>query len=139
MDGILEIKPARHEYWDFIRVLRTHPKLKDGFIDQSEITPSDQVKYMKRYHKSYWVGVIEGEPVGFVGIVNNDIRVAVSPEHQNKGIGKSLVSYLSKQHKDAVARVKMDNTNSLQLFQSLKFKIRGMEKKAGETLYLLSR
>lgn len=139
MDRILEIKEANSKYWQFIRELRTHPLLKEGFISQGDITPSDQIAYMKKYHKSYWVAIIENTPIGFVGVVDNDIRVAILPDYQKRGYAKQLIEFVNKKYPDAIARVKVENLASLKLFQSAKFKIKGIEEKEGEPLYVLSK
>jgi ribosomal protein S18 acetylase RimI-like enzyme len=139
MDGILAIEPARKEYWEFIRELRTHPELKDGFIYQGEITPKEQSVYMTKHHAGYYIATHNGVPAGFVGVVDNDIRVAVLPSYQNKGIAKFLISHIIKKYPNSLARVKLDNESSLKLFKSLKFKIREIEEKNGCSLYLMSR
>jgi len=138
MDGILEIVEARESHWESIRILRTHPKLQEGFIDQVSINEKQQKEYMKKYHKFYWVARLNEKTVGFVGVVENDIRVAVDPEFHKRGIAKNMILFIRKKYPDAIARVKIKNENSLKLFQSVGFKINGFEKKKGELLYLMS-
>ena len=66
-------------YYEFIRQLRTHPENTKGFLEQVQITEDQQKSYMEKYEKNYWICLSGNTPVVFVGIVDNDIRLAVQP------------------------------------------------------------
>ena len=69
-------------------------------------------------------------PVGFVGQIDGDIRVAVDPEYQGKGVGKFMINQIMKLHPESIAKVKLGNEASIRLFESC-----GFEKK----YYILER
>ena len=75
------------EYWEFIRKLRNLDSIKTGFIKQENISSKTQLEYMKENGHNFWICLDDLEPVGYVGIINDDIRVATHPDHQKKGIG----------------------------------------------------
>ena len=60
-------------------------------------------------------------PVGFMGEIEGDIRVAVSPEHFSKGIGKYMIDELMKLHPESFAKIKVDNVQSKKLFEKCGF------------------
>jgi ribosomal protein S18 acetylase RimI-like enzyme len=116
----MELVECKKEYWDFVLDLRN--KLKGDFIQQHEIAENEHKKFMVKSHNNYFV-CLEGEvPVGFVGDTGDDIRIAVSPEHQNKGIGKFMLTSLVNNQNSSVAKIKVTNEASLRLFQSCGFK-----------------
>ena len=39
------------DYYEVIRLLRTDPNNTSGFLEQVEITPEQQLKYMEKYEK----------------------------------------------------------------------------------------
>ena len=63
------------KYFEFIRTLRNDPLLKGGFIDQKEITSEEHAIYMNKFHNAYFICLLEDQPVGYVGVVDNDIRI----------------------------------------------------------------
>ena len=85
---------------------------------------------MEANHKNYFVCLDQGGPVGFVGDIGGDIRIAVSPSHQNKGVGKFMLNSFLQSENSSVAKVKVENEASLRLFESC-----GFEKK----YYILER
>ena len=68
--------------------------------------------------------VEDGEVIGFIGHVDNDIRLAVKKDRQKKGVGKFMVKGFTEKHPESFAKVKMDNEASLSLFESCGFKKR---------------
>ena len=69
----LELIKCERKYWDFVLELRN--SLREGFIDQETIQVKDHYKYMQSYCKDYYIALEDGEPVGWVGEINKDIRV----------------------------------------------------------------
>jgi GNAT superfamily N-acetyltransferase len=90
-------------------------------MEQVEITPEDQIKYMEKYGDNYVICLDEATPVGFIGEVDNDIRLAVHPDHKRKGIGKFMLSEFIKMFPNALAKVLWENDASLALFRSAGF------------------
>jgi len=117
----MELRENEEKYWEFIRLLRTHEDIKQGFIQQGEISPNNHVTYMEKYGRMYYICVIDGQPAGFVGVIDNDIRVATHPDFQKRGVGKFMINELMKQHPEAIAKVKIENEASVRLFESCGF------------------
>ena len=72
------------EYYEFIRELRFHPKNIHGFLDKNLVSSEQQKKYMEKYGKYYFICVYNKKPVGFVGVVENDIRICTHPDFKKK-------------------------------------------------------
>jgi ribosomal protein S18 acetylase RimI-like enzyme len=130
---VKKLIPNEKKYYEFIRFLRTHPKLQYGFVFQGEITKKQQEKYMKIYGKNYYICLYNDEPVGFIGVVNRDIRLAVHPDHQRKGVGIFMLNEIMKIYPDALGKVKVNNKKSMRLFKKAgfvkKFYLYELEKK----------
>jgi len=118
----MELVKNSPKYWNFIRQLRNGAK--EGFIQQQHITKIQQAEHMLKYNNNYWVCVIDEKPVGYVGVIDNDIRVATHPEHQGHGVGSFMINEIMNLFPDAVAKVKLDNEASLKLFEKCGFKKR---------------
>ena len=109
------------KYFEFIRTLRNDPKLKSGFVEQRERSPKEHAIYMEKYHGSYFICLLEDKPIGYIGVIDNDIRVAVLSDYQDLGIGKFMVSEIIKLFPESHAKVKFTNIASQRLFESLGF------------------
>lgn len=110
------------EFYEFIRELRVHPKNIKGFLEQVEITPEQQKKYMEKYSSNYYICLENETPVGWVGEVDSDIRVCTHPDHKNKGIAKFMINELVQIKPESEAKVLLDNVASINLFKSCDFK-----------------
>ena len=77
---------------------------------------------MEKYGKLYYICLIDGLPAGFVGQIENDIRVATHPDFQKRGVGKFMINDLMAKHPESLAKVKIDNEASLRLFEACGFK-----------------
>ena len=110
------------EYWEFVRELRNDPRVQDGFIEKVTITSEQQKKYMSKHWEEYFICLDGDIPVGYVGSVDNDIRVAVHPNHQRKGVGKFMINELMNISSESYAKVFHENEASLALFRSCGFK-----------------
>jgi ribosomal protein S18 acetylase RimI-like enzyme len=115
----LKLVSCEKKYWDFIRVLRN---CNIGFVEQVNITSDQQNTYMSKYNQFYWIGLKDDIPVGFVGHIEGDIRIAVDPDYQNCGIGSFLLNEFIKLNPDTFAKVKIGNEASIRLFEKCGFK-----------------
>ena len=76
---------------------------------------------MKENGHNFWICLDDLEPVGYVGIISDDIRVATHPDHQKKGIGAFMINEIMKIYPNAYAKVKLENEASIKLFEHCKF------------------
>jgi len=65
--------------------------------------------------------LIDENPAGYVGVIDLDIRVATHPEFQGKGVGKFMINALMTLYPESFAKIKVENTASLRLFESCGF------------------
>ena len=110
------------KYWKFILNLRNHPTVKQGFVEQREITEEEHYNFMRQYGDCYFICLAQGTPAGFVGSIKGDIRVATHPDFQGHGVGKYMINELMKRYPDSFAKVKIHNRASEKLFESCGFK-----------------
>ena len=82
------------KFWEFIRNLRNLEGVKQGFIQQKEISTIEQAEYMLKYNNEYWVCLVDSKPAGYVGVVDNDIRVATHPDYQGQGVGSFMINQI---------------------------------------------
>lgn len=117
----LKIVESISEYWQFIREVRFHPRNICGFVHNDPITIEQQNKYMRKYSSGYWICVSEKIPVGFIGVVLEDLRIGVHPDYQRKGVGTFMMNFLIQKGINFNIRVKVDNAGSLKFFSKLGF------------------
>tara|TARA_Y100000034_G_scaffold47685_1_gene58745 strand:+ start:2567 stop:2956 length:390 start_codon:yes stop_codon:yes gene_type:complete len=110
------------KFWEFIRNLRNLEGVKEGFVQQKEISSIEQAEYMLRYNNNYWVCLVEKHPAGYVGVIDDDIRVATHPDYQGQGVGAFMINQIVAIHPQAHAKVKLDNEASIRLFEKCGFK-----------------
>ena len=110
------------KYWEFIRIVRNNPEMQKGFVEIVNITTEQQIEYMKKYSDGYYICLNnENEPIGFIGEVNDDIRVAIIVKFQRMGVGKFMVNEFMKLKPNSYAKMKFDNIASKRLFESCGF------------------
>lgn len=109
-------------YWDFVRDLRNHPEVKKGFIKQEHISKKEHYAFMAKHEYRYFICLVDEQPAGYIGVIDNDIRVATHPDFQGMGVAKYMVNELMTIHPNAYAKVKLDNKASTKLFESCGFK-----------------
>ena len=117
----LTLSPCTEEYWEFVRLLRTDPRVLSGFIQRSNITSEQQREYMQAHWQEYFIALVDGHPAGFVGSVDRDIRVCTHPDYQGQGVGSFMISELMRRFPQSVARIKIGNEASKRLFTACGF------------------
>lgn len=118
----MELVNCTQEFWEFVRTLRMDKRVADGFIHSADITPQGQKVYMTEYSGCYRIALVDGVPAGFVGVIDDDIRICTHPDFQKMGVGKFMITECMKLWPTAFAKVKIDNEASLKLFESCGFK-----------------
>jgi len=127
----MELIKNNYVYWEFIRNLRNLDGVRQNFIQQEVISEKDHESYMKKNSHFFYICVDNGSPMGYIGIIDDDIRVATHPDHQGKGVASFMVNEIMKSHPNAQAKVKIQNEASRKLFEKSGFEIKYylMEKK----------
>jgi hypothetical protein len=117
----MELVECTKEYWEFVRLLRTDERVVDGFVENVQITQPQQQSYMEKYSDCYRIALFNGAPAGFVGVIDDDIRVCTHPNFQGNGLGKFMIDECMKIWPTAYAKVKLGNIASDKLFLSVGF------------------
>ena len=117
----MELIKCTPQYWEFVRTLRNDERVLNGFIKSVHITEEMQIKYMKNHSDLYRIAKVDGNPAGYVGVIEDDIRVCTHPDYQGKGVGKFMINEIMKEEPTAFAKVKMDNEASIKLFEACGF------------------
>ena len=118
----LSMVPLGFEHYEFVRGVRNDIRVKAGFIIQDEISIEEHLEYMSANNKSYFVCLRGSIPVGYVGVVDNDIRVATAPDEVKAGVGEFMVNFIAEKFPDALAKVKLENIASQKLFEKCGYK-----------------
>ena len=118
----MELTPNKKMYWEFVRALRNMDGVRQGFVEQKNISKENHEEYMLVYGKCFYICIVNNTPAGYIGIINNDIRVATHPDYQGQGVGKFMINEIMKNNPHAFAKVKLENNASLRLFESCGFK-----------------
>lgn len=112
------------KYWDSIRALRNKLNSSGGFIEDVFITEEMQNLYMKQHSKNFFVCLVDDIFAGYIGVIDNDIRIAVEPDMAGKGIGGFMLDNIQREFPSATARVLEGNDASKALFEKSGFKLR---------------
>ncbi len=118
----MEIVKNSYVYWEFIRNLRNMDGVRDGFIKQNIISRSEHEQFMKRNSNFFWICLSNSVAIGYIGVIDNDIRIATHPDYQGLGVGSFMLNEVMKQNPQAQAKVKIGNKASLRLFEKNGFK-----------------
>lgn len=113
----LKLVKCDPKYYEFIRLLRTNPEITKSFLSQIKITKDDQINYMTKYHNGYFICLQDNKPVGFIGIVDKDLRLAVSKEGHNKGIATFMLQGVNEMNLEYEVQIKSDNIASINFFE----------------------
>ena len=109
-------------YYGFIRHLRNMSR--DGFVEQDRITRKQQWEYMKTHKDDYYICVTWGGcPIGYIGSIAGDIRLAVVPWRRNSGIGKFMLKRFMFFRPWTFAKVLIGNEASKRLFEGCGFEM----------------
>ncbi|MBH83839.1 MAG: hypothetical protein CMP70_04105 [Flavobacteriales bacterium] len=125
----MELVNCTENYWEFVRKLRMDPRVEKGFVEKKKITKQMQKDYMKKYSNFYRIALVDKtnkkeivkEPAGFIGVINNDIRICTHPNYQGIGVGKFMINSAMKIWPKATSKIKIENKSSLKLFESCGF------------------
>lgn len=131
----LELIPIEEQYYEFVRLLRIHPDTITGFIYQGHITPDEQIQYMNNHRDDYFICLYKNKPVGFIGVVNNDLRLAVDSQYTNQGFASFMLQNITKYKNDFEVRVKIDNIPSQKLFEKNGYKRKNVLESEGIVLF----
>ena len=77
----MKLVKCNNEYWEFIRILRNDKRVLSGFIKSTYITEEMQIKYMNNHSQFYRIALVNGKPAGYVGVIDDDIRVCTHPDY----------------------------------------------------------
>lgn len=124
---IMVIVECTKEYWEFVRILRMDTKVIDGFLQTQPITKEQQIKYMKDNSLHYRIALLDGKPAGYVGVIEDDIRVCTHPDFFGMGVGKFMITSAMAIWPTAYAKVKHSNIASNKLFLSCGFEVSGRD------------
>jgi GNAT superfamily N-acetyltransferase len=125
----MELVMCTSEYWEFVRELRMDERVIDGFIKTIPITSEQQINYMLNNAQYYRIALVDGKPAGYVGVIEDDIRVCTHPDFQGMGVGKFMISHINNIFPNAIAKVKHGNVVSDKLFLSCGFEMSGTDDK----------
>ncbi len=103
-------------HWEAIRLLRNHEEVQSGFITEANITRSKQSKYMRKHGENFFVALYNEHVIGYVGVVDDDIRFCVDPSYQGLGVGTFLLERIKDFFPNAKGRVKKSNFASISCF-----------------------
>ena len=117
------------EYWEFVRKLRMDGRVVDGFLETTPITEEQQTKYMTNNSQYYRIALVNGQPAGYVGVLNDDIRVCTHPDFWGMGVGKFMIKSAMAIWPTAYAKVKHGNIASDKLFVACGFEESGKDDK----------
>lgn len=117
----MELVDCTKKYWEFVRNLRNDERVKDSFIKTTYITEDMQEAYMTVHYKYYKIALIDNAPVGYIGVIDDEIRICVHPAFQKRGVGKFMVKEGMKIWPSASAKIKITNEASIKLFKSCGF------------------
>ena len=118
----MKLVKNKYIYWEFIRNLRNLDGVRQGFIEQEYISQEHHEKFMKQKSDFFYICLDETTPVGYVGVIQEDIRIATHPDSQGKGVGSFMLNEVMKIHPTAFGKVKIENKASLKLFEGCGFK-----------------
>ena len=125
----MELVECREQYWEFVRELRMDERVASGFIETTPITKEQQSNYMSNNSQHYRIALVDGQPAGYVGVLNDDIRVCTHPNFQGMGVGKFMINECMNIWPTAYAKVKHGNEASSKLFLSCGFEMSGTDDK----------
>ena len=112
----MDLVSITEEYYEFVRELRMNPLTQGGFLEEAQISKEDQEKYMTKHGQNYYVCLLYDIPVGYIGVLDEDIRFCTHPEYQGRGVGSYMLREVKKLYPNATGRIKKDNIPSQRVF-----------------------
>jgi len=112
----LTISDVKPEHYEPICKMRLHPANQQGFLDKRPFSRADQRRYMAANAGKYIVCLLEGKPVGYAGVIDDDIRICTDPDFKKRGIGGVMLEEIVKRFPNARAKILRDNKASQALF-----------------------
>jgi L-amino acid N-acyltransferase YncA len=125
----MELVECTEQYWEFVRELRMDERVIDGFLKTTPITKEQQANYMSSNSQHYRIALVNRKPAGYVGVLNDDIRVCTHPDFQGLGVAKFMINECMNIWPTAYAKVKHGNEASSKLFLSCGFEMTGTDDK----------
>ena len=111
----MQLIPAVEQYWDNIRKLRNQNSTSFG--NSATIQKTEHWDFMKKHSDTYRVAVCNGQFLGFIGHVQNDLRLACCK--RGCGVGRFMFSHFLTEVGDLEIKVLKDNRASMRFFQKL--------------------
>lgn len=112
------------------QILEIRNLTREGFVSQETISKEEHYDFMDKHSKDYYVLGFKmscdcciDTVVGFVGVVDGDIRFAIRPEYQGRGLGKKLLNFIKEKYPDAIGKVKINNSASSFAFTKAGFQV----------------
>ncbi len=118
------IEPTKSD-WDFILELRNND-FQYFYEQNSPISKDAHYQYMESHvndsHFHQWIISLDGNRVGYVRILNEDVGIMVKKEFRGKKIASKALELLEKEAVDLgikklIARIHPKNLNSERLFK----------------------
>jgi ribosomal protein S18 acetylase RimI-like enzyme len=76
---------------------------------------------MSKYGSNYYVFCLENDvPIGFIGVVDNDLRIAIDPDYKTKGVGSKMLIFILKKYPTLDIKVRKTNISGQQFFDKHK-------------------
>jgi len=108
-----------YELGEILRQIRNDKSFIVGFVNHKQITKKEQKKYIDKYGEFYYICYEEEIPVGFIGVVNNDLRLATIPTMQRQGIGRFMVTEIKNLDLKFSVKIRKGNRRSQKFFSNL--------------------
>lgn len=113
----LYIEAATPYYDKFMYELRFLSDAKKSFIEQDVPTYEEHLEYLDKNRQYYYIAIEGEEPVGYIGVIDNDIRFAVVKEARGKGIGGLMLTYIKIKYPMCRGKIFEWNTPSRRAFE----------------------
>jgi len=88
------------------------------------ISAEQQQAYMKQFSDYFYICLYGEEPAGYIGVIEDDIRVATHPKFQNSGIASFMINNIKTLFPKASAKIKISNNASLAVFKKCGFEVK---------------
>ena len=112
----MDLVPIIPDHYEFVRELRMNPLTQEGFLEEAQISKEEQEEYMTKHGQNYYVCLLYNVPVGYIGVLEDDIRFCTHPAYQGRGVGSYMLREAKKLYPNATGRIKKDNIASQQAF-----------------------